>query len=79
MNFLSRGLNNFRKFLGLSEDVRTRSEDDLVKVVCGGMAPSLCAAFSATYTDPTHSSVVQPVNCSPQFGGRGHGTKDPLE
>ena len=59
VNFLSVGLNIFQeKIPGPgSEDVRTRVEDDLVKVVCGGTAPSI-PAHSATCTDPHTQSVL---------------------
>ena len=40
-----------------SEDVRTRVEDDLVKVVCGGTVLSM-PAYSATCTDPHTQSVL---------------------
>ena len=58
-NFLSVGLNIFqKKSLGLVvRDVRTRVEDNLVKVVCGGTAPSM-PAYSATCTDPHTQSVL---------------------
>ena len=39
------------------EDVRTREEDDLGKVVCGGTALSM-RADSATYIDPHTQSVL---------------------
>ena len=39
------------------EDVRTREEDDLGKVICGGTAPSMLAD-SATYRDPHTQSVL---------------------
>ena len=58
-NFLSVGLNIFsRKNHGHGgEDVRTREEDDLGKVVCGGTALSM-RADSATYIDPHTQSVL---------------------
>ena len=78
MKFLSRGLNNFRKFLGLSEDVRTRVKTTFFENRLWWDGTILCWLTVPPTKIRTHSSAVQPVSCSPQSGGRGHRTRIPI-